>query len=432
MKGTMLSRAVCLALLFPLLTLGSCTKADDGRVVLRVSNWGGAGDDSEYDQMVQDFYAQFERENPGVDLRIEGIPGEYVPKMMLNFVAGTEPDVMTVDASSAAIFINNGVLTDLRPFAEADPEFSLTDYYENVLDIGRREDGLYTIPGDFTPMVMYYNKQLFDQAGVPYPRPGWTFDDFLQTAVALTKPERKQYGFAFANWMPGWVMWLWNNGGSVLDPEGRRATGYLDSEKNVETVSFLRDLMVKHRVSPDLSAVAAQGVDPFANGEAAMTISGHWAIIGYKNAPKGKDGKPKIDWQRLGVVELPTNLPQSQTVMYSAGYGITRRSRQKELAWKFIKMWTGYELQRKYNSSGIAVCARKDVSQERATDPVEREFLRIVPTARPPKGSEVEGYEIVEKYGKSAIDATLNGGKDVRTALKDAATRIDMEFRKRG
>ncbi|MGV3618699.1 MAG: ABC transporter substrate-binding protein [Fimbriimonas sp.] len=418
-------------LLLPFLLLVGCApEANEGKIVLRVSNWGGAGDDSEYDRMVQEFYKEFERENPGVDLRIEGIPGEYVPKMMLNFVAGTEPDVMTVDASSAAIFVNNGVLADLTPIIAKDPSFKLTDYFPNVLDIGRRGDKLYMIPGDFTPMVVYYNKRLFDAAGVPYPKPGWTFDDFLATSKALTKPG--QHGFVFSNWMPGWVMWLWNNGGEVLSPDGKRATGYLNGPKNVETISFIRDLINVHKVSPSLSAVAAQGVDPFANGGAAMTVSGHWGMVGYKNAPKDKDGKPKIDWRELGVVEMPTNVGRSHTVMYEGGYGITSRCKNKELAWKFIKMWTGYRLQRQYNASGIAISGRIDVAKERATDPVEKEFLRIVPTARPPAGSRVEGYEVVEKYGLNALDAILKNGKDVSKALTDAAKRIDTEFAKRG
>jgi len=421
-----------LALLFPLAFAASCTSSDaKGKVVLRVSNWGGAGDDSEYDKLVQEFYREFERTHPGVEVRIEGIPGEYVQKMMLNFVAGTEPDVMTVDASSAAIFVNNGVLRDLTPFVEKDKNFRIDDYFPNVVDIGRRGKELYMIPGDFTPMVLYYNKDLFDAAGVPYPKPGWNFEEFRRTAKALSDPAKKQYGLAFSNWMPGWVMWLWNNGGEVLSPDGKRAKGFFDSPENVQTITYLRDLIKTDQVAPSLSEAASQGVDLFANGQAAMTVMGHWALVGYKNAPKGKDGKPKINWERLGVIGLPHNTPKSHTVMYEAGFGITRRAKNPELAWEFIKMWTGYRLQSQYNMSGIAVSARKDVAKERAADPIERQFLPIIPSARPPAGARIEGYEIVEKHGKNALDRVLNNDVDVQAALTDAAKRIDQEFAKR-
>jgi len=418
--------------------VAGCAAPDARRPVLRISNWGGAGDDGPFEQMIRRKDQEFEAAT-GAIVRKEGIPGEYVPKMLLNFVAGTQPDVMVVDASSAAVFINNGMLQDLTPFMAKDSKFRLTDYYENVLDTYRNrsggdhlakvENGIYAIPNDFTPMVMYYNKDLFDAAGVPYPKDDWTFADFLETSKRLTK--KGQFGFAFSNWMPGWVMFLWNNGGDVLAPDGRKASGYFDSKANVETLTFIRDLITKHRVAPSLSETAAMGVDPFANGQAAMTVSGHWAMVGYKSAKA-------INWERLGVVCLPHNVPVSQTVLYMSAYGIPKGAKNPELAWKYIEMWTSQALQREYQTTGIAVCARKDVSEERAglasnaptpEQRIERQFLPIVPTGRPPYGSRIEGYEIVEKVGTSAMQSVLNGA-DVQSTLTEAAKRIDREFAK--
>ena len=402
-----------------------------GKTVVRISNWGGAGDDSEYEKIILDEYQKFESSNPGVDVRVEGIPGEYVHKMLLNFTAGTQPDVMVLDASSAAVFVNNGLLQDLTIFIEKDADLAIEDFYPNVVDIAKRGEKIYAIPGDFTPMVMYYNKDLFDAAGVPYPNASWDFEKFLETAKKLTIPVKKQYGFVFPNWMPGWIMWLWNNGGDVLSPDGKKASGVLDSDQNVKTIEWLREMILKHKVAPTLSEAASTGVDLFANGQAAMAVNGHWALIGYKNAPKGKDGKPKIDWKRLGVVALPHNTPQSHTVMYEAGFGIPKGAKHPDLAWKLIKMWTSYDLQSRYNASGIAVCARLDVSKERAKDEIEAQFIPIIQTARPPWGARVEGYEAVERIGKVMMDSVLTGGADVRTALKRAAEAIDREFGKR-
>jgi multiple sugar transport system substrate-binding protein len=279
-------------------------------------------------------------------------------------------------------------------------------------------------------MVVYFNKRLFDKSGVDYPKAGWTFDDFRRTAKSLTIPGR-QYGFSFANWMPGWIMWLWNNGGDAIDPNAPRASGILDSPQNVQTLEFLRDVIKVDKSAPSLGESASMGVDLFANGQAAMTVSGHWALIGYANAPKGPDGKPAITWGDLGVVELPSQSGESVTVMYESGYAIGKNSKNKNLAWEFIKYFTSYEVQSKYNKSGIAVCARKDVAHERASDPLEAMFLPIIPTARAPHGASVEGYEIVEKVGKNALDSILNNDADVKTALQGAAKRIDQEFAKR-
>lgn len=395
---------------------------------MRMANWGGATEENDFERTVTGLYRQFEAENPGIKIKIEKIPGsqEYVNKMLLSFVAGTEPDIMALDASSAAVFINNGVLRDLRPFFEHDSEFNLDDYWPNVVQIDSRGEKVYAIPGDFTPMVMYYNKRLFDEAGVPYPRAGWTFDQFLETAKRLTNGP--QYGFVFTNWMPGWITWIWNNGGDVLDPAGDRALGYLDSDRSTRALTFCANLVNVQRVAPSLSSTAATGVDPFTNGDAAMQISGHWAMVGYQSAPKDEKGQPKLKMSDVGVVELPTNLPQSVTVMYEVGFAIGKNCKHPEAAWKLVKFLTSKRYQSVYNSTGIAICARKDVAQERAQKSVlEAEFLKIVPTARGPWGAKVEGYDYVESAGQTMMDNIL-GGTNAQQAATEAARRIDRYF----
>ncbi len=409
--------------------------------VLRIANWGGAGEDSDFDKVLQKIYRDFESQHPGVRIRIENNPDGYVQKMILSFIAKAEPDIMMLDASSAAIFIDNGVLSDLTPLIESD-HFRLSDYYQNVVDIARRGKALYAIPQDFTPVVVYYNKRLFERAGVPFPKAGWNFDEFLQTAKKLTvrgpgastadPPDIA--GFSFTNWMAGWVMWLWNNAGDVVSPDGKHASGYLDSPKNVETVAFLRDLVQKYRISPSISQTAAMGVDPFANGQAAMAVSGHWSMIGYANAPKDAAGKPKITWDDLGVVEMPHQTSRPNTVMYESGYAIGKNCKHKELAWEFIKYMTSYRVQKLYQDSGIAVCGRIDVAEQRARNPkvpVEAQFIPIIPSCRPPYGSRIEGYEVVEQMGQNAMDSMLQNGEDVQVALSKAAKRVDREFAKK-
>jgi len=407
----------------------ACARNDTNKIVIRLANWGGAGDDGPYDRLVQNLYKQFERENPDIEIRVENIPQDYVSKVVLSFIAHAEPDIMMLDFSSASVFINNGVLTDLSPLIKNDKDFKLDDYFPNAVNTARRGDSLYAIPQDFTPMVLYYNKRMFDRARVAYPKAGWNFDQFLQTAQKVTIPG-KQWGFVFKNWMAGWIMWLWNNGGDVLSPDGKRASGYFDSPQNAQTVSFLRDLVDKYHVSPTLSATASAGVDPFANGQAAMAVSGHWSMVDYANAPKDEHGKPQITLSELGVVELPHNTPQPNTVLYESGYSIGRNCKHKDAAWKLIKFMTSYEVQSQYNASGIAVCGRKDVAKDRSKIPLEAEFMPIIPSARAPWGSKVQGYEFVETTGVAAMDSILHDHVPVEEALRKAAQQIDFEFAK--
>lgn len=392
-------------------------------MVLRVANWGGAQVESEFMRLEREIREEFEAAHPGVRVQIEQIPGsgQYAPKLLMMHVTGSVPDVVTLDASSAAVFIDNNVLWDLVPFIENDGGIDLDDYFENVVKIARRGDALYAIPLDFTPMVMYYNKRLFDEAGVPYPREGWTWDDFLETARKLTVfPEGArspaQYGFNFENAMPLWVLWLWTNGADVLDPEGKRAGGYFDGPKSVEAVRFLVDLMTKHRVAPHLKESAAAGVDLFRSGRAAMDLKGHWMMIDYR-----ADG---IDF---GVVGLPTNNGARVTVVYEAGLAITRKAKHPELAWEYIKFMTSEQVQVRRVASGLAISANREAAAHFAGNPVEDTFLDEVRYARPPWGASVERYPFIEELGREMMEDILHsdGKLPVEQALRQTAKLID-------
>ncbi|MBS1714248.1 MAG: extracellular solute-binding protein [Armatimonadetes bacterium] len=409
-----------------------CRASDDGRTVIRVANWGGAGDDSDYFKMVRSLYDRYSDHDPTSRVRVELVPGsqEYVSKLLLDHIAGAMPDVVTIDASSAAVFIDNGLLADLTPFAESDPTFDLDGFFPNVVDIARRGKGLFAVPIDFTPMVLYCNARHFREAGVPLPEGKWSHAEFLEKAKALTTADR--FGFEFANWMPGWVTFLWNHGADVLSPDGARASGFLDSEKSIEAIGFVADLVSKHKVSPSLSQTAAAGVDYFATGRASMKVVGHWFLVGLA-------ASQEVDLEDVVVVELPTELDRSETVMYEAGLGIGGSCKHPQKAWEFIKYWTGHGVQSKYNTSGIAVSARKDVEEAKLADKTlspraverNRAFQRIVPSARPPWGSRVEGYDRVEDNCQKAMDAVLKNGVPVKEAFAKAARDIDLEFSRR-
>jgi len=407
---------------------------------LRISTWGQAGDDSDYDRLVESIYQDFEKvaakQGKQIHVRVEKMPAEYVPKMVLAHIAGVTPDVVTLDASSSALFVNNGMLKDLSPYLKKEPDL-LTQFFPNTLQTAKRGDKVYAIPTDFTPMVVMLNKRHFEEAGIPLPKPGWTWDDFLRISKALTQRDKikPRYGFLLTTWMPGWVMWLWNGGGEVLDEKNLKATGTLDSPQNVATFTFLKSLVTQHKVAPALSQIQASGVDLFAAGQASMQVTGHWALVSFpKERKKENPDAPTLD--DISVIELPVqpgrNKP-SRTVFYAAGTGISSASKDPDLAWEYIRYWASQANQTRYNSSGIAISARKDVAEARLQGPLgrlEREFQRIVPLAEPPIGSRIEGYESVENAGREAMESVLSGSRSPEQALRIAAERIDREFAK--
>lgn len=397
---------------------------DGDRKVLRVANWGGAGDDSAVMVAYREVFEEFERQHPGVEIQVEGTPGsqDYVNKMLLSFVAKSAPDVITLDASSSGVFVDNGLMRDLTPFIAQDKQFSIDAYFPNVLDIYRRGGKQYGVPLDFTPMVVYANRRLFREAGVPVPKPDWTVDDFRRTARQLTKGNK--YGFNFTTWMPGWIMWVWNNGGDVLSADGGQASGHLDGPESTAALQMLADMVLVDKSAPALSQAAAAGVDPFANGDCAMEVSGHWALTSFAESEH-------LDLDDIVVLPMPRAAGKpSKTVVYAAAMGVSRDAKDPGLAWEFVKYMTSAPVQRKIQASRVAVCARKDVARELAKDDREKAFLAITATARPPWGSRVRGYDFVETEGAKLMDGVLKNGLDLRQGARQAAGEIDRYLAK--
>ena len=396
----------------------------DTEVVLRVANWGSPAVESDFLRQERQFREQFEVRHPGVRVQIELIPGDgqFAPKLMMMHLAGSAPDVIHLDASSAAIFIDNGVVRDLAPQIAADRDFDIGRYFERAVNIARRGEQLYAIPLDFTPMVMYYNKRLFDATDVPYPHAGWNWEEFLAAAQALTirNPDgsTQQYGVNFANWMPGWILWLWSGGGDVLEPAGKQARGHLDGPRATAAVQYIVDLIDKHHVAPTLSESAVAGVDLFRAGRAAMDLKGHWMLLDYR-----------ADGLDVGVALPPTDGVAPVTVLYEAGLAITTNAHHPDLAWEYIKHMTSADVQMRRVASGLAISANKQVAAHFAGNPVEDAFLKAIEIARPPWGARVERYPYIETLGHEMMEDILSGHVAVPEALNRTTRLIDAVLR---
>lgn len=392
-----------------------------GRTVLRVVNWGSPMVEAEFMRIEREIWGEFERRNPGVTLQIEQIPGlgQYNPKLIMQHVAGVAPDVVSVDMSAGADFMNNDLLLDLRPFIDRDPDFRRSDFFENLWKIATRGEKIYAVPLDFTPMVVFYNKRLFDAAGLPYPRAGWSWGEFADACRRLTifrpgAPRPEQWGFFFDNHMPFWVPWLWSNDGEVVSPDGSRASGFFDGPKSVEAVRFLADLILKEKVLSHPRDKAALGVDFFLNGQAAMDMRGHWMLIDLR--ARGVD---------VGVTTIPTNTGRPTTVMYVTSLAIMKQSKHPELAWQYIKYATSEAVQVKRLASGLAISGNRRAAAHYAGNEVEDAFIRAVDWARPPPGATVENYAVCEDFGREAMENILFGETPVQQALSEAAGLMD-------
>jgi len=359
---------------------------------------------------------------------------EYREKVITAIASGAPPDVLLLDGIDVPSFARAGVLLDLAPFA-ARVGLRLEEFFPNVLSMFARGDSVLAFPKGFSPVVYYYNRALFDAAGIPYPKDGWTVDEFLQTAKALTRDldgdgSTDQWGTAVDRRFHAWQAMLWSGGGDILTPDGRRATGALDSPETVRALEFLTSLSTTHRVAPRpnaFRAVSGNETRLFYSGRIALLPSGHWLL-------------PNIRAQlvqgrlSLGVVTFPrAEGVQPATPLFASGWAVPRNSAHRKLAVELAAALAGPEAQRHRLEAGLELSTMPAVQEAfagRDSLGLEPAFLRQVMFGRAPWGARIERFREVEAQLPDIIDRVVIRGESVAGAARDVARRIDEILRR--
>ncbi|WP_101809267.1 ABC transporter substrate-binding protein [Paenibacillus pasadenensis] len=301
-------------------------------VTLRIGTWDG-GDGLKQQQQIADNYM---KEHPNVKIAIESVPDQYGTKLLTQVAAGQAPDVFQVGDGDVKMFMQKGALEDLTPYIGGSSGIDLQDYFESVLDVGKLGDQYYTLPKDYSDIAVYYNKKLFDEAGVAYPQAGWTWDDFYATAKQLTvkKGEKTtQWGANLpGTWLRAILPLIHSYGGSVISPDGKSYDGYMNSDGTVKALELYQDMYQKDKITPSSTDSAAfQGVDLFAAGKVAMTVTGRWPVAEYEK-------NPELDF---GVAQMPAGPAGAANTICYSGYGLYSKSANKDAAWDYLKYLTG-------------------------------------------------------------------------------------------
>jgi len=337
--------------------LYACGKRGEG-ANLKISSWG----DLQENQILVDLIAEFEKANPTIKVDLQRIPfGEYTTKLLTQIAAGSAPDVIFVETNNFVDMYLRDAFEPLNPYIQAD-NFSLADYYPQVLDRFTANNNVYAIPRDTAPIcVIYYNKKAFDAAKLPYPSDDWDWAQFLADGQKLVKKDAtgKVTQWAFIDDWTMWEPWLYSAGGKWAD-DVKKPTKWVVAEDPgfVAGVQFRADLMHKYKVMPAPSSLSSMGgmgtSDLFENGTVAMFLSGLW------KTPSFRDHIKNFNWDIAMFPKGPTGVRAFGTG--GSGYGILKSSQHKQDAWKLIKYIAGIAGAKKLAQTGLAQPAMISVS----------------------------------------------------------------------
>ena len=316
------------------------------------ASWGTVQDKQAYERLIADY----NRTNPELPVIFHHVSDPYYEKIMIQTVGNNAPDVFKMDAFRVVDWARRGALLDLTPLARSDPGFSEADFYPQLLENNRHGGRFYGVPVGFSTTVLYYNEDLFDQAGLDYPDESWDWDRFLAAAKKMTLRDDQgrtvQFGCAMDN---GLLIYAWQGGGRFYDERAERCV--FDSPETVRGLTFCWELLHKHRVSP--SFIESSVLKPhtrFTTGHVPMIISGCWGVPRFS---KSKD-------LRWGLTRLPRGPAGPVSGLLNDSLVVSRATRHPEAAWRFIRFLTGREGQVLQARDGNSIPAVRAVAESDA------------------------------------------------------------------
>lgn len=305
------------------------------------------------------FYAvlqkAFEAKHPHIHIQfIKQNEGNKVETMI---AGGDAPDIISIGADKLHYYLEAGVFRDLTPMMSRADRDDLRSFFPVCLEPFMENGRVYALPWSYVPFILFYNKNLFDREGLPYPNDDWTWNDYRAAAKRLTRDVdgdglMDEFGAAFAQWQDGYYCWFFQNGGRVLSRDGKRAT--FTDPKVVEAVRFLHTLTREDRTIPtDTNKPKAVGTGLFEAGKLAMNgPTGSFYIPAYRQYEK-------VDWD---IASVPAGPSGKGTIVAPQAHGVSSQSQHPREAYELVKFISGPEGQMLLAQSGLFVPCRRSVA----------------------------------------------------------------------
>lgn len=349
----------------------------------------------------------------------------YSDTLLTRIAGGEQIDVIMIAIEGLGLLSAKNVLVPLDEFITADP--SAQDVLENDVHITLREmlqvDGKQMeYPFSWNNMVTYYNTAIFEEEGIEPPSAEWTWEDFLEASTKLSRvsggaDDRYAYSF-WGSGMFGMCSWFFNNDTSPLTADWS-ASNLLDP-KVAETVQFLADLILEHKVAPNPSGWD-EGAQ-FLAGNLVMRTCGRWCISGLLEA----------DFTTYDLQYQPHRAGSLKTVAGTDGWGVSSSSQNPQAAWDVVKLLSGPEASLDMVQLGGNIPALRSVAEKSefaeygpANTKIFYESLDFAATVPSPTN-----FNIIEPILNRHYATIWNGEKSVEEALQAAHDELQPEMDK--
>jgi multiple sugar transport system substrate-binding protein len=284
------------------------------KVKLRLSTWVGADEAKELQAVIDKVNAKALT----YEIVSEPVPDDFYTKIQTMIAGNTAPDLMWLAAEYVVPYASKGALLDLTDRLAKDTRGAakLDDYFQPVLASAQFNSKTYGLPWIAQPVIMYYNKALFKDAGVPEPTDDMTWETFRDAAKKLTKKDKGIYGVTMNGWPPV-HMFIWQAGGEVISKDLK--TSPIDSPEALKGIEFYNSIIYNEEVAPPRNVVNEQGFgEMFKKGKIGMFFGGAaddldrvtGLDVGVVRVPKGPVNRSTFAWTASTSISAQTKHPQ--------------------------------------------------------------------------------------------------------------------------
>lgn len=303
--------------------------------------------DSNQEKGLRKMADEFEGKNPGIkiDIQVTGWK-DYWTMLEAGATGGSLPDTFWMHSNEIYRYASNGMLMDLTDKISKSDDVKLSNYPEGLVKIYNLNNKQYAIPKDYDTIGLWYNKTMFDKAGIPYPDETWNWDKLYEASKKLTTGDGKQYGFlAPLHNQEGYYNFVYQNGGTIITND--KVSGY-DNPKTIEAMKYYVRF-VSEGLSPKIFDDAARA-EAMQNGLCAMGFFGSWNLSGFAT----NDYMTK----NFNVTVLPSaNDGKRASIFNGLGNAISANTKHPEEAWKWVQYLSSKEGQTKQAELGVAISA---------------------------------------------------------------------------
>ena len=334
-KSNMITGVLLCLILFAAGASARAVQAEGKDTVLEVglfagSNWDVANANSFV--IIDKAIARFEEDHPGVKVHYySGIRKEdYSEWLSRKLLSGDEPDLFVVLDSDFNLFCSLGILQDLEELIQKDDSFEREQYFSTALKSGEYHGVQYALPYETVPVLMFVNKTLLDREGIEMPGEDWTWDDLYDICSRVSRDtdgDQKLDQYGVCNY--GWKDACYANGAALFAENGSAA--YLTNPEVSEALRFLRRL-------EGLSQGDLVTQEDYNHGNVAFMPLNFAEYRTYKTYPDKIKKYDNFEWDCL---TMPAGYSGGNiSRIDSLVIGISRFSKEKNLAWEFLKLLT--------------------------------------------------------------------------------------------